>query len=199
MEKKKISIIALDPRAGRSYGRDVESLFGDVAEVSVFSVMDGSAMGVLERADLFAASTDAFGSAEELARHVPMGCQTMAVEASFRWSRLRKLKEIPADGTLKLTVKVTNKGSMDGEEIVQLYVRDRFSQVTRPVKELKDFARVALKPGETRTVEFTVTPDKLRFLDRNLEPVVEPGEFILMAGPSSDDRDLLKTSVHVIE
>ena len=68
MEKKKISIIALDPRAGRSYGRDVESLFGDVAEVSVFSVMDGSAMGVLERADLFAASTDAFGSAEELAR-----------------------------------------------------------------------------------------------------------------------------------
>ena len=58
---------------------------------------------------------------------------------------------------------------------------------------------MALKPGETRTVEFTVTPDKLRFLDRNLEPVVEPGEFILMAGPSSDDRDLLKTSVHVIE
>ena len=56
----------------------------------MFSVMDGSAMGVLERADLFAASTDAFGSAEELARHVPMGCQTMAVEASFRWSELRR-------------------------------------------------------------------------------------------------------------
>ena len=71
MEKKKISIIALDPRAGQSYGRDVESLFGDVADVSVFSVMDGTAMGVLPHADLFAASTDAFGSPEELARHVP--------------------------------------------------------------------------------------------------------------------------------
>ena len=78
MEKKKISIIALDPRAGQSYGRDVESLFGDVADVSVFSVMDGTAMGVLPHADLFAASTDAFGSPEELGRHVPIDSQTMA-------------------------------------------------------------------------------------------------------------------------
>mgnify|MGYP007089654211 CR=1 FL=1 len=65
MEKKAISIIALDPRAARSYGRDVEGLFGEVADVSVFSVMDGSAMGVLPHADLFAASTDAFGSPED--------------------------------------------------------------------------------------------------------------------------------------
>lgn len=72
MEKKAISIIALDPRAARSYGRDVEGLFGEVADVSVFSVMDGSAMGMLPHADLFAASTDAFGSPEELARHVPI-------------------------------------------------------------------------------------------------------------------------------
>ena len=78
MEKKAISIIALDPRAARSYGRDVEGLFGEVADVSVFSVMDGSAMGMLPHADLFAASTDAFGSPEELARHVPIDSQTMA-------------------------------------------------------------------------------------------------------------------------
>ena len=70
VEKKAISIIALDPRAARSYGRDVEGLFGEVADVSVFSVMDGSAMGVLPHADLFAASTDAFGSPEELARRI---------------------------------------------------------------------------------------------------------------------------------
>ena len=85
MEKKKISIIALDPRAARSYGRDVEGLFGDVADISVFSVRDGSAMGVLPHADLFVASTDAFGSPEELARHVPIDSQTMAIEVSFRW------------------------------------------------------------------------------------------------------------------
>lgn len=84
MEKKKSSVIALDPRAGRSYGRDVEQLFSNVADISVFSVMEGSAMGVLDRADLFAASTDAYGSAEEMARHIPMGCPTMAVEVSFR-------------------------------------------------------------------------------------------------------------------
>ena len=69
--------------------------------------------------------------------------------------------------------------------------------MTRPVKELKDFARISLEPGETKTVEFTVTPDKLRFLDKDLKPVVEPGEFILMVGPSSADEDLLKTSFFV--
>ena len=106
MEKKAISIIALDPRAARSYGRDVEGLFGEVADVSVFSVMDGSAMGMLPHADLFAASTDAFGSPEELARHVPIDSQTMAVQASFRWQELRRLKELPA-GSRVLFVNMT--------------------------------------------------------------------------------------------
>ena len=105
--------------------------------------------------------------------------------------------EIPTDGQVKVSVKVTNHGAMSGDEIVQLYIRDRFSQVTRPVKELKDFVRISLEPGETRTVEFMVTPEKLRFLDKNLKPIVEPGEFIVMAGPSSADEDLLKTSFFV--
>ena len=105
--------------------------------------------------------------------------------------------EIPADGSVKVSVNVTNTGDMAGDEVVQLYIRDRFSQVTRPVKELKDFARIHLEPGEARTVEFTVTPDKLMFLDKHLKPIVEPGEFIVMAGPSSDDNDLLKASFYV--
>ncbi len=117
MEKKKISIIALDPRAGQSYGRDVESLFGDVADVSVFSVMDGTAMGVLPDADLFAASTDAFGSPEELARHVPIDSQTMSIEASFRWHALQRLKELPA-GSRVLFVNMTE--TMAREAIAQL-------------------------------------------------------------------------------
>ncbi len=118
---------------------------------------------------------------------------------TYKYSDLRTDRtEIPADGAVKVSVDVTNTGKVAGEEIVQLYIRDRFSQVTRPVKELKDFARVSLEPGQTRTVEFTVTPDKLMFLDKNLEPIVEPGEFILMVGSSSDDKDLLKTSINVI-
>ena len=105
--------------------------------------------------------------------------------------------DISAKDSVKVSVKVRNAGAMSGEEIVQLYIRDRFSSVTRPVKELKDFVRVPLEPGETKTVEFTVTPDKLEFLDRNLRPTVEPGEFIVMVGPSSSDDDLLKASFHV--
>ena len=106
--------------------------------------------------------------------------------------------EIHAGDSVEVSVKVKNTGKMAGDEIVQLYIRDRYSQVTRPVKELKDFARISLEPGESRTVRFTVTPDKLEFLDKNLNPIVEPGEFILMAGPSSADGDLLKTTVTVI-
>ena len=105
--------------------------------------------------------------------------------------------EMPADGSLKASVNVTNRGPMTGDEIVELYIRDRFSQVTRPVKELKDFARITLEPGETKTVEFTITPDKLQFLDKHLNPIVEPGEFILMIGSSSAEEDLLKTSFRV--
>lgn len=105
--------------------------------------------------------------------------------------------EMEKDGSLKVSVKVTNTGKMAGCEVVQLYLRDCFSQVTRPVKELKDFARVSLEPGETKVVEFTVTPDKLEFLDKDMKPVVEPGEFIVMVGSSSADEDLLKTVFRV--
>ncbi len=116
----------------------------------------------------------------------------------YEYSDLRTDTDtIATDGTVKVSVNVRNAGKMAGDEVVQLYIRDRYSQVTRPVKELKDFARVHLEPGEIRTVEFTVTPDKLSFLDKKLRPIVEPGEFILMVGPSSADSDLLKTSFWV--
>jgi beta-glucosidase len=108
-------------------------------------------------------------------------------------------KEISKGENLEVSVDVTNTGKMDGTEIVQLYLRDKFSSVTRPVKELKDFTRVMLKAGETKTVHFTITPDKLTFLDKNLKPVVENGEFIVMVGSSSQDKDLLKQSFYVKE
>lgn len=111
---------------------------------------------------------------------------------AYNYTDLRlSAKEISKDGTVNVTVQVANIGDRDGVEIVQLYIRDRFSSATRPVKELKDFARVPLKAGETQEVTFTITPDKLAFYDKKMNWVVEPGEFIVMVGASSADEALL--------
>lgn len=169
-EKKKISIIALDPRAARSYKRDVESLFGEVAEVAAFSVMDGSATGVLERADLFAASTDAFGSAEELARHVPMGCQTMAIEVSFRWSELHKLKELPA-GSRVLFVNFTQ--TMAREAIAQL---EQFG--INHIQWIPYFPGAKLEED----VHIAVTPDEMRYVPQHIAAKINLGQRVCTSG-----------------
>ncbi|HEU4795129.1 MAG TPA: fibronectin type III-like domain-contianing protein, partial [Pyrinomonadaceae bacterium] len=93
--------------------------------------------------------------------------------------------QIAVNGQAKVSVEVTNTGKRAGDEIVQLYIRDLVSSVTRPIKELKDFKRISLQPGETKTVEFVITPDKLWFYDLNMKRVVEPGTFEIMVGPSS--------------
>ena len=85
----------------------------------------------------------------------------------------------------KVSVTVSNTGKRAGDEIVQLYIRDLVSSVTRPVLELKDFKRISLAPGESKIVEFTIKPDKLSFLNLNMETVVEPGWFDIMVGTSS--------------
>lgn len=104
---------------------------------------------------------------------------------------------IRRDGATRLSVDVTNTGSRAGAEVVQLYIRDLVSSVTRPVKELKGFRRVVLQPGETRTVVFDITPELLAFWDVNMRFTVEPGEFDLMTGPSSRDCDLQKVTLRV--
>ncbi len=86
-----------------------------------------------------------------------------------------------------VSVDVTNTGIREGDEVVQMYLRDVVSSVTRPVKELKGFKRITLKPGETKTLALDITPDKLSFLDEQMERVVEPGEFTVMVGTSSED------------
>lgn len=70
--------------------------------------------------------------------------------------------------------------------MVQFYVRDQRASVTRPVKQLQDFRRITLAPGETRLVDFSLTPDQLSFLDVNMQRTVEPGLFDIMVGTSSD-------------
>lgn len=76
------------------------------------------------------------------------------------------------EGQSTVSVDVTNKGKIAGDEIVQMYVHDDVGSVTRPVKELKGFARISLKPGETKNVQFPITPDKLSFLNEDMQRVV---------------------------
>ena len=96
-------------------------------------------------------------------------------------------EKIPSGGSATLSVEVTNAGARAGDEVVQLYIRDCVSSVTRPVMELKGFARITLQPGETRTVEFAIAPAQLSFLDRQMRRTVEPGAFEIMVGGSSAD------------
>ncbi|HKQ75984.1 MAG TPA: glycoside hydrolase family 3 N-terminal domain-containing protein [Blastocatellia bacterium] len=105
---------------------------------------------------------------------------------TFEYSNLKVAPaQIGPSGRAEVSVTVTNTGKVKGDEIIQLYIRDLVSSVTRPVMELKDFKRITLAPGESKTVNFTITPDKLSFLDLNLSRVVEPGWFDIMVGTSS--------------
>ncbi len=97
----------------------------------------------------------------------------------------------------RLSIDIKNNGSMPGDEIVQMYVHQKVSSVTRPVKELKDFSRVSLNPGETKTVSFVIDKEKLGVLNRDKKFVVEPGVFELMAGKSSLDKDLKKIEMEI--
>lgn len=90
----------------------------------------------------------------------------------------------PGD-SITVTVGVTNTGARPGDEIVQLYIRDIVGSVSRPVKQLKDFARISLKAGETKDVTFTITPEQLKFYNSSLNYVAEPGDFEVMVGPNS--------------
>jgi beta-glucosidase len=91
---------------------------------------------------------------------------------------------------------VRNTGSMQGDEVVQIYVRDVASAITRPVKELKAFRRVSLQPGATTTVEFTLGKEAFAYWNEQMKYAVEPGEFTIMAGPNSAD---LKTVTLTVE
>jgi beta-glucosidase len=105
---------------------------------------------------------------------------------TFEYSDLKvSPAQIGPSGQAQVSVTVTNTGKRAGDEIVQLYIRDLISSVTRPVKELKDFRRITLAPGESKLVTFMLTPDKLSFFNLNMERTVEPGWFDIMVGTSS--------------
>jgi beta-glucosidase len=91
------------------------------------------------------------------------------------------------NGQFQITVEIKNTGNRAGSEVVQLYLRDKISTVVRPVKELKGFTRVWLEPGESATISFILTHDEFKMLDKHLDWIVEPGEFDILLGSSSED------------
>ena len=107
----------------------------------------------------------------------------------YKYSNLRADKSSAKGEGDKIcvSVDVTNLGSMPGKEVVQLYINDPVAKISRPVMELKDFAKVSLAPGETRTVSFDVTPDKLKYYDSDLQYGWDAGEFNIFVGPNSVD------------
>lgn len=107
---------------------------------------------------------------------------------TFEYSNLQlSRKKIKSNETIEVSVTITNTGRFDGEEIVQLYLRDKVGSVIRPVKELKDFKKISLKSGESQIIRFIIDKEKLSFYNQNLDWVAEPGEFLLMIGASSAD------------
>jgi beta-glucosidase len=111
--------------------------------------------------------------------------------------RLAKPK-IRRDGRTQVLADVTNTGERAGMQVVQMYIRDRVSSVTRPIKELKAFRKIYLEPGETKNVAFEITLQQLAFYDIHMKFVVEPGEFEIMVGSSSRDDDLQKVILSVV-
>ncbi len=110
---------------------------------------------------------------------------------NFEYSKPKLSKSIlNSDEIISVSVSVTNTGNYDGDEVVQMYIRDKVSSVTRPVKELKGYQRIFLKKGETKKVDFNINKETLAFYDINMKYCVEPGEFKIMTGSSSDDNDL---------
>lgn len=116
----------------------------------------------------------------------------------FQYSDIRISKNaINAAERLQVSVTVSNKGDYDGEEVVQLYIRDVTASVNRPLKELKGFQKIFLRKGEKKDVVFTITIEDLKFYDRNMQYTWEPGEFRAQVGPNS--RDVKEVSFNVVK
>ncbi|WP_088184366.1 glycoside hydrolase family 3 N-terminal domain-containing protein [Sphingobium sp. Z007] len=121
---------------------------------------------------------------EDVSPLFPFGFGLSYTQFTFGKPRLSALR-IGVGGTVTVEVDVRNTGDRAGDEVVQLYVHDQTASVTRPIQELKGFERIALAPGETKTVRLTLGPDAFTLWNLEMEEVVEPGLFDIMVGPNS--------------
>ena len=123
--------------------------------------------------------------------------QTLREMGGAERSEESGLAEPALDAIATVSITVSNEGPYDGMEVVQLYVRDEYASVTRPVKELKAFKRVSLKAGESAEVTFAITPEMLQCYGADNRWSVEPGDFTILVGSSSDDKDLQTVTLKV--
>lgn len=113
---------------------------------------------------------------------------------TFKYSDLKLSKsKMTSSGTIEVSATITNTGKYAGEEVVQLYLQDKFGSVVRPILELKDFQKIKLEVGESKTIKFVITNEKLSFYNKDLKWDSEPGDFELMIGSSSADIRLKST------
>ena len=117
----------------------------------------------------------------------PFGYGLSYTTFSYGPLRLDKTQAQGENATITASVKLTNTGKYEGEEVVQLYIGDPAASISRPMKELKGFQKISLKPGESREVSFTITTEALRFYNSALEHVWEPGQFNIYVGTNSRD------------
>ena len=117
----------------------------------------------------------------------------------FKYSNLEVNKSTTEKSIINISFILTNKSELKGEEVVQLYFRDSYSSVTRPVKELLDYKRILMKPNESKKINFKIPVKNLAFLDINMKFCVEKGNFEFMVGGSSVNKDLVKASLELLE
>ncbi|MDR1764123.1 MAG: glycoside hydrolase family 3 C-terminal domain-containing protein [Dysgonamonadaceae bacterium] len=161
-------------------------LFGDYNPGGKLAVTFPKSVGQIPFAFPFKPGADSEGAVRVSGALYPFGYGRSYT--TFEYSGLQiSERTIPADGSLTVSVSVKNTGSREGDEIVQLYVRDDVSSVTTYDKNLRGFERVNLKPGEQKTLSFRLTPRDLGLWNQENKFVVEPGTFTLMIGASSED------------
>lgn len=115
---------------------------------------------------------------------------------TFAYSHLRiSSATMKTNATVTVSVDVKNTGNRKGAEVVQMYIRDDYSSVPRPVKELKGFQKIWLEPGQSQTVNFTINPEALSFYDKDMKWIIEPGDFTIMVGTASDETQSIKLTV----
>ena len=119
--------------------------------------------------------------------------------SKFTYSNLEVKNLNIEDSTINISFTLANQSEYEGEEVVQLYFRDSYSSVTRPIKELLDYRRISMKPNESKQIYFNIPIKKLAFYDINMKYCVEKGNFKFMVGGSSKDNDLIKASLKILD